>query len=277
VETEKATLHCLLEIDGPCYVRFAREATPVVSKPATPYVFGLANVIRYRGPQPTFADAFETILGPRYQNENENAAIIACGPMVPEAMRAACLLKQEYGIETRIVNVHTVKPLDVRTLVQAAEHTQLVVTAEEHQVGGFGNIIAGAILQHRAAFQRPLQLAMVGVADRFGVSGKPWELVQHFGLTAEHLAKKVMELMDKRMEFSRSASTQVREIQCMRCGANVSLSEIAQELPPPSDELCADCDHRAPEICALCRLEWARLSHDAVFVCRDCRATPVLC
>jgi transketolase len=277
VETQKATLHCLLEIDGPCYLRFAREATPVVSKETTPYVFGLANVIRYRGPQLKFMEAFETVLGLRYENEKEDVAIIACGPMVPEAMRAASLLKEEYGIEARIVNVHTVKPLDVRTLVQAAEETQLVVTAEEHQAGGFGNIIAGAILQHRSDFQQPLQLAMVGVADRFGISGKPWELVQHFGLTAEHIARKVVELMDRRMQLSSTASPEAREIQCTRCGARVSLSEFAQEVPLPSDELCAECDHREPQFCALCRLEWARISHNALFVCRDCRTTPVLC
>ena len=277
VEAHKATLHCLLEIDGPCYVRFAREATPVVSNAETPYAFGLANVIRYRGAQPKFLDAFETVLGSDYQNEKEDVAIIACGPMVPEAMRAAWLLKEEYGLEARIVNVHTVKPLDVRTLAQAAEETQLVVTAEEHQVGGFGNIIAGAILQNRGDFQRPLQLAMVGVADRFGVSGKPWELVQHFGLTAEHIAKKVVELMDKRIGFPQRTSTEAREIRCTRCGAGVSLAEYAKEVPLPSDELCADCDLREPQFCALCRLEWAHISHNAAFVCRDCRATPVLC
>ena len=149
VETQKATEYALLTLKGPCYLRFAREATPIVTKPNTPYQFGVANVIRYRGARPKFLDAFETTLGPDYQNEKENVTIIACGPMVPEAMRAAWLLKEEYAVETRIVNVHTVKPLDVTTLVRAAEETRVVVTAEEHQVGGFGNIVAGAILQQR--------------------------------------------------------------------------------------------------------------------------------
>jgi transketolase len=154
----------------------------VVTTPETPYEYGVANVIRYRGEQAKFLDAFDTILGSSYHNEREQVAIIACGPMVAEAMRAAWLLKDEYRIETRIVNVHTVKPLDIATVVRAAEETRVVVTAEEHQVGGFGNIIAGAILGQRSNFRQPLQFAMVGVADRFGLSGNPWELAQHFGL-----------------------------------------------------------------------------------------------
>ncbi len=119
---------------------------------------------------------------------------MACGPMVAEAMRAAWLLKEEYGIETRVVNVHTVKPLDVAALVRAADETHLIVTAEEHQVGGFGNIVAGAILRHRQDFAQPLLFDMVGVQDRFGVSGKPWELMQAFGLCAEHIAERVLRL-----------------------------------------------------------------------------------
>jgi len=93
--------------------------------------------------------------------------------------------------------MHTVKPLDVQALVQAAEDTGLVVTAEEHQVGGFGNLVAGAILQHRKNYQRPLRFDMVGVNDRFGLSGKPWELVQEFGLSAEHIAQRVLQLRDR--------------------------------------------------------------------------------
>ena len=129
-----------------------------------------------------------------YAGENEEVSIIACGPMVPEAMRAAWLLKEEYGLETRVVNMHTVKPLDVQALVQAAAQTPLILTAEEHQVGGFGNIVAGAILQHRKDCKRPLLFDMVGVNDRFGLSGKPWELMQEFGLCAEHIAARVLQL-----------------------------------------------------------------------------------
>jgi len=281
VETQKATEYSLLKLQGPCYLRFAREATPIVTKPDTPYEFGVANVIRYRGVQPKFIDAFETFSGPAYKNEHENVAIIACGPMVPEAMRAAWLLKEEYAVETRVVNVHTVKPLDIPSLVRAAEETRVVVTAEEHQVGGFGNIVAGAILQQRQDFRLPLQLAMVGVADRFGISGNPWELVQHFGLTAEHLAKRVLDLLARKLTASFApsapiASTEASAVHCARCGAKISPAEYAKESPLPSDELCADCEYQSLEVCAVCRIEWAKVSHNSPFICPACRANPVL-
>jgi len=199
LETERATLFSLLDLSGPAYIRFAREATPLVTTPWTPFRFGLANIIRYRGEQPRFLDAFETFLSTRYTSENEEVSIIACGPMVPEAMRAAWLLKEEYGLETRVVNMHTVKPVDLGALVQAAEQTHLIVTAEEHQVGGFGNMVAGAILQHRQNYKHPLMFDMVGVNDRFGLSGKPWELMQEFGLCAEYIAERVLKLRERWM------------------------------------------------------------------------------
>jgi transketolase len=194
LETERATLFTLLDLRGPAYIRFAREATPVVTTPRTPFRYGVANIIRYRGEKPRFLEAFETFLSIDYAGEHEDVSIVACGPMVPEAMRAAWLLKEEYGLETRVVNMHTVKPLDVGALVQAADQTRLVLTAEEHQVGGFGNIVAGAILRHRQNYKHPLLFDMVGVNDRFGLSGKPWELVQEFGLSAEHIAERVLQL-----------------------------------------------------------------------------------
>ncbi len=206
VETERATLHNLLHVAGPSYIRYAREATPVVTTPQTPYVFGKANVIRFRGERPRFIDAFEQMLASSYHDEKEDASIIACGPMIPEAMRAAWLLKVECGIEVRVVNVHTLKPLDVEAIARAAVETRLVVTAEEHQLGGFGNLISGAILRNREQFAAPLLLDMVGVDDRFGVSGKPWELVQSFGLTAEHIDRKVMGLLERKVEMLRQVA-----------------------------------------------------------------------
>jgi transketolase len=205
VETERATIHCLLDLVGPAYLRFAREATPVVTTRETPYRFGIANIIRYRGAKPRFLEAFETFLSTNYAGEGETASIVACGPMVAEAMRAAWLLKEEHGIETRVVNVHTVKPLDVAALVRAAEQTHLIVTAEEHQVGGFGNLVAGAILRDRQDFAPPLLFDMVGVQDRFGISGKPWELMQSFGLCAEHIAERVLRLHERRGEVRKAA------------------------------------------------------------------------
>ncbi len=276
VETQKATEYSLLSLQGPCYLRFAREATPIVSKADTPYEFGVANVIRYRGVKTKFLDAFDTFKGPGYQSEDEQVAIIACGPMIPEAMRAAWLLKEEYGIETRIVNVHTVKPLDIATVLRAADETRVVVTAEEHQVGGFGNIVAGAILQHRKNFRLPLQLAMVGVADRFGISGNSWELMQYFGLTAEHIAKRVLDLVDKRLASAPIAAHQMSAIRCTRCGARVATSEFVKDFVPHSEEICADCDYQSMELCAVCHFEWGKAAGNSNYVCMACRAKPVL-
>ncbi|HEV2423511.1 MAG TPA: transketolase [Terriglobia bacterium] len=196
-ESERSTIHCLLGLEGPAYMRFAREATPVVTRPDTPYEFGVANVIRYRSERPHFADAFETFLATGYESEGEDVAIIACGPMVAEAMRAAWILKEEYGVETRVLNVHTVKPLDIEALVCAAEDTRIVLTAEEHQVGGFGNIVAGAILRHRRNIDEPLLFDMIGIDDRFGLSGRPWDLMRAFKLSAEHIAERVLHLRDR--------------------------------------------------------------------------------
>ncbi|MBI1750762.1 MAG: transketolase [Acidobacteria bacterium] len=282
LETEKATKHALLELVGPAYVRFAREATPIVTKKETPYQFGAANVIRYRGEQAKFIDAFETVLASEYTGENEDAAIVACGPMVPEAMRAAWILKEDLGIEVRVVNVHTVKPLDVAALLQAAAETQCIVTAEEHQVGGFGNIIAGAILKHRGAHEHPLLFDMIGVRDRFGVSGKPWELVQHFGLTAEHIAERVKRLVESRGLGTAAEGTHVHTsilaaVECSRCHALVPFGEFMCETPLAGDELCADCERRSEETCAECRTEWTLTNPNFNYLCRDCRDISVPC
>jgi len=194
VETERGTEAIVLEVLGPAYIRYAREATPVVSTSTTPYKFGTANVIRFRREKPKFADAFEHTLSTQYKNEGETLAIIACGPMVAEAMRAAWILKRERDIETRVINMHTVKPLDRTAVLAAAEQIGTIITAEEHQVGGFGNIIAG-VAAARTRHEKPLRIAQIGVADTFGESGQPWELMKLFRLTAECIAAKAVEIL----------------------------------------------------------------------------------
>ncbi|HPC11728.1 MAG TPA: transketolase C-terminal domain-containing protein, partial [candidate division Zixibacteria bacterium] len=92
-------------------------------------------------------------------------------------------------------NMHTVKPLDETAIVCAAGETGAVVTAEEHQVGGLGNLVAGVILRRQAETGRPVRFAMVGIADRFGESGQPWQLIKRFGVSAEHIAAKARELV----------------------------------------------------------------------------------
>jgi transketolase len=196
IETEKATDHLLFKIKGPKYVRFAREATPIITTEDTPFKFGEANVYRYRGEKENFIDAFEVKLSSEYVSENEDLTIIACGPEVPEAMRAAWILKEDFGIETRIINMHTLKPLDEKTIIQAAKDTGVIVTAEEHQVGGFGNLISAVVSQATELYKRPMLFGMIGVKDRFGESGAPWELIKEFEVSAEHIAQKAKELFD---------------------------------------------------------------------------------
>jgi transketolase len=196
IETKKATEFLLFDVKGPKFLRFAREATPIVTFTDTPFVFGKANIIRYRGEEEEFIHAFETKLSSQYQSENEDLTIIACGPEVPEAMRAAWILKEDFGIESRIVNLHTLKPLDKKTIIKAALETGIVVTAEEHQVGGLGNWVASSILEAKEMSQKPVLFGMVGVKDRFGESGQPWELIKEFEVSAEHIAQKAKELYD---------------------------------------------------------------------------------
>ena len=195
IETEKLT-KCISNLEGPAYIRFGREATPVVTRENTPCEFGIANIIRFRGVKENFTEAFDITLSSDYKNEKEHISIVSCGPMVAEAMRAAWILKQEYGIETRIINIHTVKPLDVQSLVRASDETGAILTVEEQQTGGFGNIIAGAVTRGRA-IGKPLAFEMMGIDDMFGASGSPWDLMKKFGLSAEHIVKKAVRLLEE--------------------------------------------------------------------------------
>jgi len=195
IEAEKATI-VIKEINGPAAIRLAREATPVVTTAKTPFEFGKSNIIRYRSKKQKFIDAFETYLSEDYKTENEQITIIACGPILSEALRAAYILKEELGIEARVLNIHTVKPIDSTAIINAVSQTKVIITCEEHQVGGFGNIIAGIISKNKD-YINPYILDMVGVKDRFGESGKPWELMKLFGLTAEFIVKKVENIFSK--------------------------------------------------------------------------------
>jgi transketolase len=195
VETRKATNYLLLEHVGPKYIRFAREATPIVTDETTPFVFGKANVIRLRGEAANFADAFETRLAADYKNESEDLSIVAFGPMVPESMRAARILKLDYGYETRVVNLHTLKPIDAEAMVRAARETGVVMTAEEHQIGALAWRVSSILTESRQLYGLPLITAAIGVKDRFGDSGAPWEMVKELELSAEHIAHKAVELM----------------------------------------------------------------------------------
>src|SRR5437868_1553756 len=196
VETRKATTHLLLQHIGPKYIRFAREATPIVTTRETPFMFGKANIIRLRKEEANFIDAFQTVLASEYTDEGEDLTIVACGPMVPEAMRAAWILKRDFGYEARVINMHTLKPVDEAALLQAGKETGVIVSAEEHQIGALAWRVSDVITSSPRLYGTPVITGAVGVKDRFGDSGAPWELVKEFEVSAEHIARKAVELMD---------------------------------------------------------------------------------
>ncbi len=153
-ETRKATL-AAAQVWGPAYIRFGRENVPVVTTEDTPFELGRAYEMRPGG----------------------DVAIIACGVMVAEALSAAEILERR-GIEARVINLHTLKPIDRDMIVRAARECGAIVTAEEHQVhGGLGGAVAEVLVQ-----TQPVPVEMVAVMDRFGRSGKPEELMRAFGI-----------------------------------------------------------------------------------------------
>lgn len=159
VEAKKATL-AAAKMTGPCYIRFAREKTPVFTTDATPFAIGKALVMR----------------------DGKDVAIIACGPLVHNALRAAEELAAE-GIDARVVNSPTIKPLDEAAVLAAASECGAIVTVEEHQItGGLG----GAVAEYLAK-ARPTPQEFIGVPDVFGESGDPLQLVEHFGMGVSHI------------------------------------------------------------------------------------------
>lgn len=153
-EARKATV-AIANTEGPCYVRFAREKTHVFTTERTPFEIGKATTFR----------------------DGKDVAIIACGPLVWNALKAAEELKRS-KIDAMVVNCHTIKPLDVEAVVKAAKTCKAVVTVEEHQIaGGLGGAVAECLAKHL-----PTPMEFVGVQNRFGESGPPMELVEHFGM-----------------------------------------------------------------------------------------------
>lgn len=211
IETKKATDLLLLKHAGPKYLRFAREATPIVTNATTPFVFGKANVIRLKNETDNFAEAFTTTISTEYEDGGEDCSIIACGPMVPEAMRAAYILHKEHGYKVRIINMHTLKPIDEEAIIRAAKETGVVITAEEHQIGALAWRVSGIITDCEKLYGLPVITGAIGIKDRFGESGAPWELIKEFEVSAEHIAMKAVELLKlKKKKFSEADSNFVK-------------------------------------------------------------------
>ena len=164
LEAKKATL-AAAKIKGPVYLRLTREASPVFTKISTPFEVGQMQIFR----------------------KGKDATIIATGPLVYEALKAAEILKK-HEIEVYVLNCHTIKPLDKTTIVEAAEETGAIVTVEEHMVaGGLGSAVAEVVVAHH-----PVPMEFVGVKNRFGESGKPQELLEKYGLTAKFIVAAVI-------------------------------------------------------------------------------------
>jgi len=146
---------------GPVYLRLGRTATPIVTDPDTPFRLGRAYVLR----------------------PGDDVTVVAAGTMVSLAMDAADLLGRS-GVSARVINQHTIKPVDAALLEAAARETGGLVTVEEHSIiGGLGGAVCEAVAE-----RWPVPVERVGVQDTFGESGKPDELWQKYGLTPERIA-----------------------------------------------------------------------------------------
>lgn len=163
----KAAVAAAMEIDGPVYLRFGRMATPVFNDAAT-YKFEVGKGI-------TLA-------------EGNDVTIVATGLLVYEAVLAAEMLKAE-GISARVINIHTIKPLDKELICKAAKETGVIVTAEEHSIiGGLGGAVAEAVTECC-----PVPVLKIGINDEFGKSGPAAELLKVYGLKAENIVAKAKE------------------------------------------------------------------------------------
>lgn len=170
IETKKATL-AAAKYKGAVYLRFAREATPVFTTSRTPFKVGRAEIFR----------------------QGKDVSIIACGPLVYNSLIAAEKLAKE-KIDVQVINNHTIKPIDEKTIIKAAKETRAVVTVEEHQVmGGMGSAVAEVLAKNY-----PAPIEMIGVQDRWGESGEPEELIEHFSLGVDSIIKAAKKVLKRK-------------------------------------------------------------------------------
>ena len=170
IEAEKATFAAAFN-GKPTYIRLGREKSPVFTTEAMPFEIGKAQILR----------------------QGKDVTIIACGPLVYEALLAAEKLEKE-GIDVEVINNHTIKPIDTKTILSSVKKTGAVVTVEEHQImGGMGSAVAEVLVQ-----QNPVPMEMVGMKDSFGQSGTPDELLNFFGLTHPSIVKAVKKVIKRK-------------------------------------------------------------------------------
>ena len=163
-----ALLKKVVDMDGPAYVRLGRASVPVLYDENHQFQLGKAEMLR----------------------DGSDVTVIATGIMVSAAVEAAESLAEE-GISVRVLDMHTIKPLDEEAVIKAAEETGKIVTAEEHSViGGLGSAVAETVVRNC-----PVPVETVGQRDVFGESGKPDELLKKYGMTAGDVVEAVKKLV----------------------------------------------------------------------------------
>lgn len=171
-QTKAATI-AIADHVGPVYLRFGRPSWPIFTAPDQKFEIGKAQIIA----------------------EGKDVSLFACGHMVWKAIEAGRIL-EEKGISVELINIHTIKPLDVNTIVASIKKTKCAVTAEEHNIiGGLGDAIS-----HTASTHFPVPIEYIGTKDTFGESGPPTALLKKYGLDASHIADAVEKVMKRKME-----------------------------------------------------------------------------
>jgi transketolase len=165
------TKAAFFEQKGPVYIRFGRESVPNFTSLDDDFVIGKAQVLEV----------------------GSDVSLLATGHMVWEALEAKKILETN-GVRAEVINIHTIKPIDQDAIITTAKKTKAVVTAEEHQImGGFGSAVAEILAQNY-----PVPIEMVGVKDTFGESGEPEELMQKYGLKAEHIVDAAISVISRK-------------------------------------------------------------------------------
>lgn len=168
IQAKKATL-AISKLEGPCYLRLGRSATPIFTTEQTDFEIGKAQILK----------------------EGKDITIVTCGYMVYRSLKAAQALIAE-NIDVEVINLHTIKPLDKETILNSLKKTNKLLTVEEHQLaGGMGSAVLEAI-----ASEYQVKTQMVGVNDTFGESGEADELFDKYGLSVENIINKAKLLLN---------------------------------------------------------------------------------
>jgi len=176
IEAEKATLACA-ENNKPTYLRLGREKTSMITTAETPFEIGKAGIL------------FQSTIN---FDETLDFTIFATGFLVHNALVVANELSQKNKLKIAVINIHTIKPLDEETVLKYAKHSKMIFTVEEHQIaGGLGSAIAELLAE-----KYPVKIGFIGVNDQFGQSGKPFELIEKYGLDAEGIKKQILKLLN---------------------------------------------------------------------------------